>query len=246
MSRLAASRAGFAELRHVGRTGSTNSDLVAEARDGKRHRVVLVADHQSAGRGRLDREWVDTGGALLVSFRLNADPRRAQQLMAAASAAVRSVADAHLRMPVLVKWPNDIVVVSDGAVQKLSGLLSEWVDGVDPVVVIGMGVNIASIDSVESSASIEQFGSVLSRDQLLAEIIDGFSERVELPDQVREEVRANSATLGSRVDIELPGGRHLAGLASALDDDGRLVVLDDDGQSHLIAAGEVVHSRPAV
>ncbi len=243
-SRHAAARAGFAELRHVSVTGSTNTDLVDEALAGSSHQKVLVADHQTAGRGRLDRHWVDSGGALLVSFRLAADPRRAQQLMAATSAAVRIVAARHMATPVLVKWPNDLVVVDDGIARKLAGLLAEWVDGADPAVVIGVGLNMVPIDSVEDSAAIAQFGSERSRDQVLAEILDALSERFDTPDQVREEIRVNSATLGTRVRIELPGGARLIGLASAFDDDGRLVLVSDDGKSHVITTGDVVHSRP--
>ena len=122
-------RVGLGPLRHVPHTGSTNDDLIREARSGFAERCVLVADHQTAGRGRMGRRWRDTGpaaeapGALLVSFRLPGAITDATGRMAAVSAAalsaVADIADplttvsaaaARPGAVVLSKWPNDIIV----------------------------------------------------------------------------------------------------------------------------------------
>ncbi len=244
-SRLAASRAGLAELRHVELTGSTNADLVAEARGGRADPVVLVADHQTAGRGRLDREWFDAGGALLVSFRFAARPEKAHEVMAAVAAAVRFGTAGQIRARVLVKWPNDLVVMSGGAMRKLAGLLAEWVDGPPSVVVVGVGLNVAAVDTDPPAASMEELGATVGRDRLLARIIDALPERLADPGLVRREIVAHSATVGRRVTIELPGPTRLVGRATELDREGRLVVVDDAGTRHVVSVGDVVRLRPA-
>ena len=96
-SAAAARQAGLGRLRHVARTGSTNADLVAEAHRGRTGPAVLVADHQTAGRGRLQRRWSDAGAqsgreSLLVSVRLAATAAQAHDRVTAVSAASLSAA----------------------------------------------------------------------------------------------------------------------------------------------------------
>jgi BirA family biotin operon repressor/biotin-[acetyl-CoA-carboxylase] ligase len=243
---VAASAAGLGPLRHVGTTGSTNTDLVVEARGGDIDPCVLVADHQHAGRGRLDRVWEDLpGGTLLVSLRIPATPEQAQPLVAAVGAGARAAADALLPVRVAMKWPNDLVVIDGPRPGKLAGVLAEFIDGGPGAVVVGLGCNIETVLTQPSSTSVVACGASLGRDALLAAILTAVGERLESPDQVLDELRRHSATLGSRVRVEFPGSAPLVGDAVDLRGDGRLVVVDDEGTRHVVGAGDIVTLRPS-
>ncbi|MGA1035478.1 MAG: biotin--[acetyl-CoA-carboxylase] ligase, partial [Ilumatobacteraceae bacterium] len=129
-------------MTHVAETGSTNDDLLALAsRGAARDRSVLVADHQTAGRGRLDRRWdAPAGQNLLCSMLIDARnrPHVAQHIVALALIdAARETAGIELAL----KWPNDVVrVAADGAWAKVAGMLSVLVPDVG--VIVGIGVNL--------------------------------------------------------------------------------------------------------
>jgi len=243
-SAIAAKEAGFVELRHVAVTGSTNTDLADESRGGAVAQVVLVADHQTAGRGRLDREWLDAGESLLVSLRMTCSAGDAHRAMDAVAAAARHAVAGHVVDEVLFKWPNDLVVVRDGVVSKLAGTLAEWVDSDPPVVVIGIGINMGPAPVDQPTASVEGAGGFVSRDRLLSEMLAAIPPRLADPTVVTVEARSHNATLGRQVRVSLPGGRSLVGLATGLTDEGHLVVTDDSGATHDVSVGDVVHLRP--
>ena len=248
MGAAAAEAAGLGPLRHLAVTGSTNADLVDEARAGHAGAAVLVADHQTAGRGRLDRTWDDTAGnALLVSVRLpvrsdEARPDGAGAAVRALGAAGRAAADGMCRDRVLTKWPNDLVVVDGPAPGKLAGVLAAFVDGATPSVVVGIGVNVRSAPT-PLATSIVECGGPDDRDALLAALLSELSVRLADESGVIDELRRHSATVGSRVRAELPGGAVLVGGAVDRTDDGELIVRDDEGRDQVVTAGDVVHLR---
>ena len=244
-SAAAASAAGLGVLRHVESTGSTNTDLVLEARAGDVAPCVLVADHQHAGRGRLDRVWDDRpGGTLLVSLRLPVPLARAHETVAAVGVGARAAADALLPVRVALKWPNDLVVVDGPRPGKLAGVLAEFVDQGPGVVVVGLGCNLETVPTQPSSTSAVACGATLDRDTLLAAVLTAVGERLAVPEVVADELRRHSATIGSRVRVEVAGADPLVGSAVDVRDDGRLVVVDDHGVEHVIATGDVVRLRP--
>lgn len=244
-STIVAGHAGFFELRHVKVTGSTNSDLAAESRRGVTTPVVLVADHQTAGRGRLDREWFDEGDSLLVSMRMACSADDAHRIMDAVAAAARHAVAQRITEEVLFKWPNDLVIVRNGELLKLGGLLAEWIDSDPPVVVVGVGINIGPSTIDEPTASVSESGGVVSRDRLLEGIISAMAPRLADPEFVAGEMKSNNATVGRRVKVSLPGGRVIVGLATGLASGGCLQVADDSGAVHEVSAGDVVHLRSA-
>ncbi|MEA3018492.1 MAG: BirA family transcriptional regulator, partial [Actinomycetota bacterium] len=137
----------FADLRWVDETGSTNADLLALARDGAPEGIVLVADHQTAGRGRAGRSWVAPPGSSLLLSVLVRPPASVAGLssMAIALAAADAVGDLAGFRPRL-KWPNDLVWPGDGTApdRKLAGILAEahWPSEHEVAVVVGIGVNV--------------------------------------------------------------------------------------------------------
>lgn len=240
---------GLGPLRHVEVTGSTNLDLAAEARAGA-STGVLVADHQSAGRGRLGRLWDDDPcNALLVSILLPAGPDRVAGVVAAVGAAARRAADQLTTSTVLTKWPNDLVVLDGRAPGKLGGILAEYIPGPARSVVVGVGINVDAIERLPEATSMAecgmvQQGSLEDRDRLLSSLLAELAPRLADPASVLAELRENSATLGTRVRVELAGDRFVVGEATGLDDAGRLLVRGDDATLTTITTGDVIHLRP--
>ena len=252
LSSAAALRAGFGPLLHTASTGSTNDDLAVAARRGDRTPAVLVADHQTAGKGRLGRRWVDAAGgansseaALLVSFRLLTTVAEAFDRAAAVSAAALAAAARALdgsAAGVRAKWPNDLLLEAPGVSGKLAGVLSEIVDGEPPVVVVGLGLNVAAAPAEPGAVSLARAGAAASRDEVLAWLIDALDGYLRDPAQARRELVAASATIGRRVRVELAGGRAVEGIARDIDAAGRLVVACGDRDLR-IDAGDVFHLR---
>ena len=220
-------------VRVVAETGSTNADLLAAAADGAPDRTVLAARHQTAGRGRLDRRWEAPAGAnLLVSLLLRPVPEHphtaVQRVALAAALACERVAAVRPEL----KWPNDLLV--NGA--KLAGVLAQARLGADSALVVGIGINCGW--APEGGALL---GAEVQPLVLLAELLRMFDT---LPLDIAALYRERLSTIGRRVRVELPDGA-VIGAATDVEDDGRLVVVDDDGATHRFAVGDVVHVRPA-
>jgi len=217
----------------VAETGSTNADLVAAAMADAPDRTVLAADHQTAGRGRLDRRWDTPPGAnLLVSLLIRDLPDQpqlvTQRLALAALAACSRVADV---APTL-KWPNDLLL--DG--RKLAGVLAQAGSSVaGHFVVAGIGINVGW--APEGAALL---GPVTTPRQLLRALLEEYDA---LPDDVSHAYREHLGTIGQQVRVQLSGDRELVGRAIDVEADGRLVVLDACAISHRLDTGDVVHLR---
>ncbi|MEZ5243848.1 MAG: biotin--[acetyl-CoA-carboxylase] ligase [Acidimicrobiales bacterium] len=246
LSSATAKAVGPGPLRHVASTGSTNTDLADEARAGDSSGTVLVTDHQTAGRGRLDRVWEDVpGDALLVSFRIPTPATGAGGVVRALGAAARAAVDGLCRDRVLAKWPNDLVVVDGAAPGKLAGLLAEFVGGDTPCVVVGIGINIRPVADLPGATSMVECGGPDDRDRVLAALLEELGPRLADGSGVLDDLRTHSATIGSRVRVEMPDGIELRGDAVDLTADGELVVQSDDGVDHVVSTGDVVHLRSA-
>ncbi|MCM3887609.1 biotin--[acetyl-CoA-carboxylase] ligase [Frankia sp. R82] len=217
------------------------------AADGPRGQV-LVAERQSAGRGRLDRSWESRVGAgLTVSLlvRLTVETALLGWLPMVVGTSLVSTVRRVTGVPAVLKWPNDLLV--DGA--KLAGILVELVPvpASAPSVVIGFGLNVhAERDELpQRSTSLRLCGAhpaVLDRTALLAELLAdlaGALTRWERdPRTARADYLAVCSTIGRQVRVELPGGQSHLGTATDVDAEGRLVV---DGRA--FSAGDVIHLR---
>ncbi len=216
-------------VRWVTETGSTNADLLAVA-DSAPDRSVLVADHQSAGRGRLDRRWDAPPGAnLLVSILFRDVPDDPGELTRrvglAAVDAVASVAGVRARL----KWPNDVLLDD----RKLAGILAQRAG--NGAVVVGIGVNVGW--APDGAAAL---GHRHRPADVLAALLIAYDA---LPADVHPHYRAALATIGQRVRVELPADE-IVGTAIDVEADGRLVVLDECAVTHRLDVGDVVHLRP--
>ena len=195
------------------------------------HRSVLATDHQTAGRGRLDRRWdAPPGSNLLVSIVFapvpDAPAELTQRVGLAAVAAVRDVSS-HRRVG--LKWPNDVLL--DG--RKLAGVLAQRSGAVDAAVV-GIGLNVGW--APDGAAR-------LGDDVVPAELLCALLAQLDRPcADLADAYRAELLTIGQDVRVELPAGE-LLGVAVDVDVAGRLVVRDDRGAEHRVDVGDVVHLR---
>jgi BirA family biotin operon repressor/biotin-[acetyl-CoA-carboxylase] ligase len=241
----------------VERTGSTNADLLVAAADGAPDRTVLVADHQDAGRGRLTRSWTAPAGTgIAVSVLLRPDgvaPSRFGWLPLLAGLAVLDTVR-ELGVPAAgLKWPNDCLV--GPGQRKVAGILAEVTGQVRPAVVLGIGLNVSAVPpDTPTATSLAAEGCTATRSAVLRTLLLRLAEREAEwraargdPDahRLRADYRAGCASLGSEVRVELPAAASLVGIAEDVDRDGRLLLLDAAGHRRAVAAGDVVHVRPA-
>ncbi len=247
----------------VAETGSTNDDALALARAGAPEGLVVVADHQTAGRGRLDRRWeAPPGSSLLCSVLLRPDPEavplaRAHLCTKAVALAAAAAANAAADAGAVLKWPNDLVVPYAGGVRKLGGILAESVVEGDQLtaVVVGLGLNVDWPDDVpaelaEIMASLHWFGDGLpiARRPLLEALLRALepvyaSLLADGGTALLAGYAAACATIGQEVRVERASDV-LRGRATGLTADGHLLVVDAGGVQHEVVVGDVVHLRP--
>jgi BirA family biotin operon repressor/biotin-[acetyl-CoA-carboxylase] ligase len=246
-------------------TGSTNADVADAARAGAPEGLVLVAEHQRAGRGRAGRQWSSPPRAgLAVSVLLRpgepghggpaVPPARWSWLSPLAGVAlVESVTGVTGLAPTL-KWPNDLLVDE----RKCAGVLAEVVG---EAVVLGVGLNVtlgADELPAPSPAGLPATSLALAgartadRAALLVALLRRLAERYLSwratggdPDGcgLRAAYLRSCATVGRRVRVLLPGGGELVGEAETVDLEGRLVLRTADG-TRTLAAGDIIHLRP--
>ncbi|GAA3221024.1 biotin--[acetyl-CoA-carboxylase] ligase [Streptomyces sp. XM83C] len=251
----------WSELEVVRNTGSTNTDLVARAAAGKAAEgAVLVAEEQSAGRGRLDRRWTApprSGLFFSVLLRpVEVPVDRWGWLPLLTGVAVATGLSRAAGVDTSLKWPNDLLVTVGGEERKAGGILAERAG--DDGVVIGVGVNVtlrADELPVPQAGSLALAGAAgTDRDPLLRAVLRSLEDwygrwRAAGGDPaacgLQETYAAGCATLGRTVRAELPGDRSITGEAVALDGDGRLVIATEEGVQEPVGAGDIVHLRPA-
>lgn len=243
---LPLSRAIAPDLELVPEIGSTNAELAARASRGAQPNfAVLVTTDQTAGRGRLGRQWVaprDT--TLAVSVLLHRDAGDLGWIPLLAGVAMRRAVSGLVSAPVTLKWPNDVQVSG----LKVSGLLAELVPG---GVVVGAGLNLTMTAEqlptpTATSLTLQGADADGLLDRALAAYLGELRRLFAMLDRdapaLRTAVAEACDTIGRSVRVELPGGGELLGVARRLDEQGRLVVAAD-GIEHAIAAGDITHLR---
>jgi len=229
---------------------------------------LAVADEQSAGRGRLDRNWIaPPGAALLLSLGFRPSwlaPEQVWRLAATISLAMADAAEEVAGLPdraIRLKWPNDLVAEVDGRVLKLAGVLGETdgLGGPDPQAVVGIGINAEwpadrfPRELVATMTSLREVSHGRPID--LALLLDGFLSRLEVRIESLRGGRFDVAdwterqlTTGRLVDLELPDGRREQRLALGVDARGGALVVEDPNEAsgeRAVHAAEIVHVRLA-
>ena len=249
----------WASVDVVDEAPSTNALVTARATAGAEaaaHGLVVVAEHQTSGRGRLDRSWVTPPRAALtfsVLLRPPVPDSRWPWLPLLAGLSVVEGVDAAGGPRCGLKWPND--VVHDD--RKLAGLLVERVETPDgPAAVLGVGINVTTTAAelpVPGAASLEGVGwRAPDRTQLLVQVLGVLGTRLhgwieaggDPQAGLSADYQARCVTLGRQVRVQLPAGDELVGTAVGVDGDGGLQV-DPGSGAVTVSAGDVVHVRPA-
>jgi BirA family biotin operon repressor/biotin-[acetyl-CoA-carboxylase] ligase len=232
---------------------STNADVTARAVAGEPPGLVVVTDHQTAGRGRLDRGW-ETPAGVALTFSALVDPdvpdARGPWLPLLAGLAVADAVRRTTGVEATLKWPNDVLVGE----RKLAGILVERIAPAGrPVAVVGIGLNVhQTVLPVAGATSLALEGSAADPADLLHAVLERLAAELSDwraaagdPARLLPAYTRACSTLGRRVTVHLPGDRTLSGLAESIDAMGRLVVVGEAGERAAVGAGDVVHVRPA-
>ncbi|MFI9506580.1 biotin--[acetyl-CoA-carboxylase] ligase [Nocardia sp. NPDC052566] len=242
----------FSRIDVVESTGSTNADLIARAGDPGADHSVLIAEAQETGRGRHARTWVSPPRAqiamsLLVRLR-GIEPAALGWLPLLTGVAVVDAVRATAGVQANLKWPNDVLI--DG--RKVAGILAEVAAGGGaPAVVVGIGLNVSLAEAelpVPHATSLTLAGAgAVDRTRLALALLTEFAARFTAwqdanwaSADLAAAYRARCVTLGSEVRAELPGGEVRTGIATDIDDTGRLLI-----DSLPVSAADVTHLRPA-
>lgn len=252
----------WSSLDVVAATGSTNTDLAARA-DELAEGAVLVAEEQSAGRGRLDRRWsAPARSGLFFSVLLkpaDVPVERWGWLPLLTGVAVATGLSRVAGVDTALKWPNDLLVTVGDQERKAGGILAERAGSPSGGgIVIGVGLNVTLREDelpVPTAGSLALAGAkVTDRDPLLRAVLRSLEQwygdwRAAGGDpaasRLQETYAAGCATLGRQVRAELPGDRSVVGEAVAVDGDGRLVLATEEGVQQPVGAADIVHLRPA-
>ncbi|MFN3407815.1 MAG: biotin--[acetyl-CoA-carboxylase] ligase [Limisphaerales bacterium] len=251
LSRLPRKRVVGRDIRVFASTTSTNDVCEKLARDGVPEGVVVMAETQTKGRGRLGRKWVSPPGAglwLSVLLRPRWLPAEATRLTVVAATALARAVEKRTGLAPAIKWPNDLLLNG----RKLAGILTEMSAETDRVrhVILGLGLNVnqtpadfpPEVRKLATSLQIET-GARWSRADLATTLLEeldrdyaracggGFAA-------LADEWEARCATLGQHVTV-LCGSRRVRGRAEALDDDGALLLRTEHGRLERILGGDV-------
>jgi BirA family biotin operon repressor/biotin-[acetyl-CoA-carboxylase] ligase len=239
----------------LAQTDSTNSRAKHLAAEGAAHGTVVVAESQTGGRGRRGRSWFSPAGQSIyasIILRPPMAPSRTPQITLMTAVAVARALQEATGLNATIKWPNDILIAD----KKIAGILTEITTEMDAVdyVVVGLGVNVNTtaadmppdIRPIATSVRIES-GSRFSRADLLCSLLHHFESGYDTLQRegfkpIMVQWREMSDIIGRPVYVDVLDIRH-TGVVEAVDDDGVLVLKDDNGQLHRIFSGDVTRLR---
>ncbi len=235
-------------VEHLDHVDSTNAWLAQRARDGAGEGLVVYSEYQSAGRGRLDREWHAPPGSSLLCSALLVPPASLgapQWMLVAAALSLCDALEELTEVRPTLKWPND-VLFGDA---KVAGLLAEVIPTTTPKIVVGLGVNLTDVDPAFEFATtvVAATGESLAASQVLRAYLAALGQRRAVLDTpegantLRNEYAQALSTLGRRVRVELTEGP-MWGRAVGVDEQGALKV-DTGSEVRAFTAGDVVHVR---
>jgi len=248
MSDTAAELPGGCALLHLAEVDSTNAEAMRRMLAGARGPLWVLADRQSAGRGRAGRAWASTPGNLFASLLVETDcpPGKAGQLsLVAGVAAVQAIARMGPISAVRLKWPNDILIGQ----AKAGGILVE--SSTRPlrpgvVAVVGVGLNLASApeDLGPAATYLAAHGLSLSPREALCFLAQAMNDWLDMWNggegfaRVREAWLTRAGPVGEPLTVHAADGL-VHGRFAGLDDDGALIVTAADGRQRRFTFGDV-------
>ena len=263
----------FHDVTWVAEIPSTNTELLERARRGALEGEVIIADLQTAGRGRRGRTWTAPAGtSLMMSILLRPpatalSPSDASLATSALALATRNAVAGLTDVNLEIKWPNDLIVAApfdhrleaDIGYRKVAGILTETLiqNASIDALVIGMGINTSwgvvpvELQSIATSLNVLS-GSSIDRNALALDILKNLEiEYTSLlrpngKQQLLQEVKKHSGTLGKQVRVQLgtePKIHQIVGRAVDLDESGQLVLETENNEVQVVAAGDVEHLR---
>jgi len=251
LARLGKTKVIGRDIRVFEQTTSTNDVIEKLARDGVKEGVVVFAESQTKGRGRLGRKWISPAHkGLWFSILLRPDlrPQETTQLTVASATALRRAIQSETGLKPEIKWPNDILIGG----KKVAGILTELSAELDKVryVILGIGIDVnldagefpAELKKIATSLKIET-GETVSRAELAVAILRNLDEDYACVcghffADVADEWEENCATIGKSVAVQI-GERKIRGRAESLDDDGALLLRTEHGHLERITGGDV-------
>lgn len=222
-------------------TGSTNADASVLVRAGAEDGTCVVADEQTAGRGRHGRAWISHPGTGLWSSTVIRSCDQPTRLPLLAALAVVDVVREVGEMAWGIKWPNDVL---DSQGRKVAGIL---VEGVLDAAVVGVGINIESPppEFTHAGSWVGESGKRPDRSVVLAGLLVALFARVRQPwDEALSDYRHLCRTIGAHVHVVLPGGEEFDAIGVDVTESGHLMV-DTRSTSRIVIAGDVLHATMA-
>ena len=251
LARLGKTKTIWRDIQVFEQTTSTNDVVEKLARDGVKEGVVVFAESQTRGRGRLGRKWISPAHKGLwfsVLLRPDLRPQETTQLTVASATALRRAIQSETGLKPEIKWPNDILIRG----KKVAGILTELSAEVDRVkhIILGIGVDVnlnanefpPELRKTATSLKIET-GETVSRAELAVAILrelDFDYARIcggKFP-AVADEWESGCATIGKNVTVHI-GERKIHGRAESLGDDGALLLRTEHGRLETITGGDV-------
>jgi len=251
LARLGETKVVGRDIQVFEETTSTNDVIEKLARDGVKEGVVVFAESQTKGRGRLGRKWISPerkGLWFSILLRPDLRPQETTQLTVASATGLRRAIQLQTGLKPEIKWPNDILIGG----KKVAGILTELSAELDKVrhIILGIGVDVnlnanefpAELKKIATSLKIEA-GEMISRAELATAILRELdAEYAKICSgkfaSVADEWEERCTTIGRNVTVQI-GGRRLRGCAEALDDDGALLLRTEHGRLERVTGGDV-------
>ncbi|HOI29758.1 MAG TPA: biotin--[acetyl-CoA-carboxylase] ligase [Melioribacteraceae bacterium] len=211
---------------------STNSTLLSSKEFGQ-NGTVLLAEHQTKGRGRKERIWISNSGQnLTFSILLKEDfkEKKINLINLGSSLAVAQALENLFQLNVELKWPNDVLVDK----KKISGILLESTSKGNKInkVVVGVGINVNQPNfpgkfDIQPTSIRKEFKSIVSRERVLSEVLNLFEDIVDIwkkdPEKILNDWRNRCKLIGERIKI-IEEDKIRTGIFNDIDEDGFLIL----------------------
>ena len=204
----------------------TSTQDVAREMTPRRVGTVIIADAQEKGRGRRGHVWLSPRGGLYMSVIMQSDPLLSLRAGIAVARALQK-----LGIEARLKWPNDVLVHE----KKIAGIL---IEASAEIAIVGIGLNVDSVPLPEATCVERETERSVTRDELLHAILREI--RIACGDDIIRTYRELCCTIGRTVRVRSAAGKDVAGIASGIDRDGHLLVVDGRNK-HTIVGGDCEH-----